>query len=215
MCMRVRVEKRAMLHWILSLTWSQSELMPKRSKMLHSGNHFFHDCSHQFDLLANPDRNCRLFWKTISISELNISNYFRQWWAFCWPSAVGSTRHCVVLFVPACFVHSNLFSFILFLTTTSFLIFLFQQPPQHQLDDDPNAAGWVMPHKKCYHPHLCRFMEFLHGFSVELDNRATFTWAELLVIRPSDIKRWLGLAAYGDPDFDISDPVNHMPTCCR
>ena len=106
MCMRVRVEKRAMLHWILSLTWSQSELMPKRSKMLHSGNHFFHDCSHQFDLLANPDRNCRLFWKTISISELNISNYFRQWWAFCWPSAVGSTCHCVRLSASTCFIHS-------------------------------------------------------------------------------------------------------------
>jgi len=117
---------------------------------------------------------------------------------------------CIDLLCP--FV---LFSVILFLTTTSFLIFLFLQPPQHQLDDDSDAAGWVMPYKKCYHPYLCRFMEFLYGFSVEFDNRATFTRAELLVIRPSDIKRWLGLAAYGDPDFDTSDPVNHRPTYCR
>jgi len=121
----------------------------------------------------------------------------------------------VVLFVPACFIHSNFFSFILFLTTTSFFIFLFQQPPQHQLNHDSDAAGWVMPCKKCYHPCLCRFMEFLHGFSVEFENRSTFTRVELLVICPSDIKRWLGLAAYGDPDFDISDPVNHRPACCR
>jgi len=115
----------------------------------------------------------------------------------------------------ACFIHSNLFSFVLFLTTTSFLTFLLQQPPQRQLNDDSDAAGWVMPHKKCWHPCLCRFMEFLCGFSVEFDNRATFTRAELLLIRPSDIERWLGLAAHGDPDCDVSDPVSHRPACCR
>ena len=75
-----------------------------------------------------------------------------------------------------------------------------------------------MPYKKEYHPYVCRFMEFQFGFSVEFNSRGratTFSRRELLDIRPNDIQRYMGLLAFGDPDYNAHPPVNHRPTHCR
>ena len=75
-----------------------------------------------------------------------------------------------------------------------------------------------MPYKKEYHPYVCRFMEFQFGFSVEFNSRGratTFSRRELLDIRPNDIQRYMGLLAFGDPDYNAHAPVNHRPTHCR
>jgi len=59
-------------------------------------------------------------------------------------------------------------------------------------------------------------MEFFHGYFTTYDNHtATFTWEELLEIKPIDIKRFFGLLAYNDPDYNIHPPSNHRPTYCR
>ena len=76
--------------------------------------------------------------------------------------------------------------------------------------------NWSMPHKKACHPRLCHFMEFLHGNCVNYPIHTTFfSRAELLLIQPEDIKRYFGLLAYNDPDYDINEPANHRPTYCR
>jgi len=74
-----------------------------------------------------------------------------------------------------------------------------------------------MPHKKEHHTHLCCFMEFQCGFSVEFDSRsraAAFTRQELLDIRPNDIQRFMGLISFGDPDCSVHPPANHRPIHC-
>ena len=48
---------------------------------------------------------------------------------------------------------------------------------------------------------------------MEFNNRSRFTRAELLDIRPIDIKQFFGLLAYKDPDYDIA--AGHRPTGCR
>jgi len=124
---------------------------------------------------------------------------------------------CRVCLVCRCHCPMTMMCFqILFLTSSSFFtfLFLFKQPPQHQLDDD--ADGWVMPHKKECHACLCRFMEFQCGFSVEFDSRGrttAFTRHELLDIRPNDIQRFMALCAFDDPDCDVT--AGYRPTHCR
>ena len=77
--------------------------------------------------------------------------------------------------------------------------------------------GWHMPHKHCYHPKLARFMEFLHSRDPGTYDihHCTFTRDELLAITPSDIKRFFGLLAYNDPDYNVFPPALHRPKCCR
>jgi len=58
-------------------------------------------------------------------------------------------------------------------------------------------------------------MEFHYGYSVIFGKDATFTWSQLLDIRPIDIKRFAGLLAHNDPDYDIHPPANHRPKYCR
>ena len=72
-----------------------------------------------------------------------------------------------------------------------------------------------MPFKRVYHAKVCRFMEFLHGGSATYDINSTFTREELLEIEPVDIKRFFGLLAYNDPDYNIFPPANHRPVYCR
>ena len=49
---------------------------------------------------------------------------------------------------------------------------------------------------------MAEFMSFFHG-AEEYDNDTVFTKAQLLEIRPMDIKRYLCMKAYGDPDPNI------------
>ena len=74
-----------------------------------------------------------------------------------------------------------------------------------------------MPFKRVYHPKLCRFMEFLHAQPPETYDihTATFTREQLLEIEPVDIKRFFGLLAYNDPDYNVFPPALHRPTYCR
>ena len=79
------------------------------------------------------------------------------------------------------------------------------------------ADNWHMPYKHCYHPKLARFMEFLHGRDPGTYDihHCTFTRDELLAITPLDVKRFFGLLAYNDPDYNIFPPALHRPKYCR
>jgi len=74
-----------------------------------------------------------------------------------------------------------------------------------------------MPFKRVYHPKLCRFMEFLHVQPPDIYDihTATFTREQLLEIEPVDIKRFFGLLAYNDPNYNVFPPALHRPTYCR
>ena len=65
-----------------------------------------------------------------------------------------------------------------------------------------NDDGWVYPRGHTYQPVMAEFMSFLHG-AEEYDNDTVFTRAQLLEIRPTDVKRFLCMKAYGDPDPNI------------
>jgi len=62
-------------------------------------------------------------------------------------------------------------------------------------------------------------MEFQHGFSAAFDSSrangqaTTFARAELLDIRPNDVKRFMAFCAFGDPDYDVA--AGDHPTHCR
>ena len=78
------------------------------------------------------------------------------------------------------------------------------------------ATGWLMPYKHEYHPHLAHFMEFFHGYSATYGiHTCHFSCAELLLIQPEDIQRYMGLQAYNDPDYNVNPPALHRPTFCR
>lgn len=78
------------------------------------------------------------------------------------------------------------------------------------------ADDWRMPFKRAYHATLVHFMEFFHG-GVEYDSRREqFTQGQLLEITPNDLKRFFGMIAYGDPDYDIEKgdrPVYARSSC--
>jgi hypothetical protein len=115
--------------------------------------------------------------------------------SFCLPV------HCVGLEMACSFL------IILFLTFFSnFPIYLFQ-----------SDNGWHMPYKRCYHPKLARFMDFLHGRDPGTYHihDCTFTREQLLEITPTDIKRFFGLLAFDDPDYNVHPPANHRPIHCR
>ena len=65
-------------------------------------------------------------------------------------------------------------------------------------DDD----GWVYPQGHTYQPVIAEFMSFLHG-AEPYDNDTVFTRTQLLEIRPIDVKRYLCMKAYRDPDPNI------------
>ena len=55
-------------------------------------------------------------------------------------------------------------------------------------------TGWLMPYKHDYHPYLAHFMEFFHGYSATYGiHTCHFSRAELLLIQPEDIQRYMGL----------------------
>ena len=58
-------------------------------------------------------------------------------------------------------------------------------------------------------------MEFVHGNSAEYGRDTVFTRAQLLAVKPNDIKRFMGLLAYDDPDYIIEPPASHRPIHCR
>ena len=63
--------------------------------------------------------------------------------------------------------------------------------------------GWVYPQSKQYQPYIVNFMEFFHG-GVEYESNQEFTREQILEIQPLDVKRWLAMKAYNDPDYDVT-----------
>ena len=74
--------------------------------------------------------------------------------------------------------------------------------------------GWVYPQSKQYQPYIVNFMEFFHG-GVEYESNQEFTREQILEIQPLDVKRWLAMRAYNDPDYDVTrgDRLTHQ--CCE
>jgi hypothetical protein len=64
--------------------------------------------------------------------------------------------------------------------------------------------GWVYPVGHIYQPIMVEFMCFLHG-GEEYEPDAVFTRQQLLEIKPLDIKRFLCMKAYDDPDPNIDN----------
>ena len=65
--------------------------------------------------------------------------------------------------------------------------------------NDNEQDGWVYPVGHIYQPYIVKFMSFFHGaYPYEADH--VFTREELLEIRPNDVKRFLNVKAYNDPD---------------
>jgi hypothetical protein len=73
-------------------------------------------------------------------------------------------------------------------------------------DDD----GWSYPIGNVYQPVMVEFMSFFHG-AEEYEEDATFTKQQLLEIRPNDVRRFLCMKAYNDPDPDTSGPNGARP----
>ena len=65
-----------------------------------------------------------------------------------------------------------------------------------------DEEGWVYPVGHIYQPVMVEFMSFLHG-AVEYDDDQVFTREQLLEIKPIDVKRYLCMKAYEDPDPNI------------
>jgi Transcriptional activator of glycolytic enzymes len=64
--------------------------------------------------------------------------------------------------------------------------------------------GWTYPIGHTYQPVMVEFMSFLHG-AEEYPDDAVFTRDQLLEIKPVDVKRYLCMKAYNDPDPDINN----------
>ena len=64
------------------------------------------------------------------------------------------------------------------------------------------SDGWTYPNNSTYQPYMVEFMSFLHGAEEYEDNKV-FTREELLEIKPMDVKRFLCMKAYDDPDPNI------------
>ena len=71
---------------------------------------------------------------------------------------------------------------------------------ESQHDD---GDGWFYPVGHTYQPTMVEFMSFLHG-AYEYPRDQVFTREQLLEIRPVDVKRYLCMKAYGDPDPNIA-----------
>ena len=67
-----------------------------------------------------------------------------------------------------------------------------------------NEDGWIYPRGHTYQPVMVEFMSFLHG-AVEYEADVEFTREQVLEIRPIDVKRFLCMKAYNDPDPDIGN----------
>jgi hypothetical protein len=67
-------------------------------------------------------------------------------------------------------------------------------------DDD---EGWQYSVWHIYQPVMVEFMNFFHG-GEDYPEGKVFTKENLLEIRPNDIKRFLTMKAYNDPDADPS-----------
>ena len=67
-----------------------------------------------------------------------------------------------------------------------------------------NDDGWTYPRGHIYQPVMVEFMSFFHG-AEEYDADHVFTRAQLQEIRPVDVKRYLCMKAYNDPDPDINN----------
>jgi hypothetical protein len=69
---------------------------------------------------------------------------------------------------------------------------------------EEDADGWTYPVGHIYQPTMVEFMSFFHG-AVEYPDDAVFTKEQLLEIQPIDMKRYLCIKAYNDPDPDIDN----------
>jgi hypothetical protein len=67
-----------------------------------------------------------------------------------------------------------------------------------------NDDGWEYPVGHIYQPVMVEFMSFLHG-AEEYEPNTVFTREQLLEITPVDIKRFLCMKAYNDPDPRIDN----------
>jgi hypothetical protein len=79
------------------------------------------------------------------------------------------------------------------------------------VDDDD---GWIYPIGHIYQPVMVEFMSFFHG-AEDYEEEATFTREQMLEIRPNDVKRYLCMKAYNDPDPDTSGPNGARPIHAR
>ena len=71
--------------------------------------------------------------------------------------------------------------------------------------------GWTYPGggRHRYQPYIVELMSMMHG-AHEDEARTVFTRDQLLEIKPTDVKRFLNMKAYDDPDPDPSR--GHRPT---
>lgn len=74
--------------------------------------------------------------------------------------------------------------------------------PARALTDD----SWVYPDIPKKQHYVVSLMSFVHGrVDDPYPKTIQFSKAEMLEVRPSDIKRWLAYRAYGDPDPSPAD----------
>jgi hypothetical protein len=74
-----------------------------------------------------------------------------------------------------------------------------QKSELHKFHDGRQWGGWQYIRGHIYQTVMIQFMSFLHG-AVEYEEDAVFTREQQLEIRPIDVKRFLCMKAYGDPD---------------
>ena len=78
---------------------------------------------------------------------------------------------------------------------------------------EDNSDDWSYPRGHTYQPYMVEFMSFLHG-AVEYNDDHVFTKEALLEIKPIDVKRFLCMKAYGDPDPNIAAGARPVQEVC-
>jgi len=71
--------------------------------------------------------------------------------------------------------------------------------------------GWVWPNRPLLQHYIVDLMSYKHGrWDNKYERKKTFTKAELLTLRPVDIKRWLSMRAFGipNPNLQTDTPDN-------
>jgi hypothetical protein len=70
--------------------------------------------------------------------------------------------------------------------------------------DSHNDDGWQYLVGHIYQPVIVEFMSFFHGAEEYAEDKV-FTREQLLEIKPIDIKRYICMKAFNDPDPNIDN----------